>query len=115
MGALSPSQRFCTTGPNEVQGLKYPQARIDAMKEMAALKQEVSLLCCKRISETARGALALCAQIRTGRLVPVLTNELTNLQTLLDDCVEAYVSAAINKSMTAMPIVVGRSFASSSC
>ena len=27
-----------------VQGLKYPQARIDAMKDAAALKQEVSLL-----------------------------------------------------------------------
>jgi len=47
-------------------GLKYSQARIDAMKDAAALKQE----------------------------------------TMLDDCVEAYVSAAINKSMTAQSIVI---------
>jgi hypothetical protein len=29
-------------------------------------------------------------------------------QTLLDDCVEAYVSAATNTSMTAQSIVIGR-------
>jgi len=46
--------------------LKYSQARIDAMKNMAILKQE----------------------------------------TLLDDCVEAYVSAATNASMTAQSIVI---------
>ena len=40
-----------TAGLKKFQGLKYSQARIDAMKDAAALKQEVSLLCARARAE----------------------------------------------------------------
>jgi len=68
----------------EVQGLKFSEERIKQNKQAAALKQEV-------VHTTSLGA-----------------DHADSRQTLLDDCADAYISAAKNTSMTGQQIVVGK-------